>query len=98
MASSVAQPGLERQFAQIPHRADDITSSLGSTRRSRSSLTSTGRFDAAPSDVKLRSPRCRRGQLPKNLPSPPTYRKVNPADIADHDLSATSARPLPLTQ
>ena len=25
------------------------------------------------------------GQLPKNLPSPPTYRKVNPAEFADHD-------------
>ena len=23
------------------------------------------------------------GQLPKNLPSPPTYRKVNPAEFAE---------------
>ena len=25
------------------------------------------------------------GQLPKNLPAPPAYRKVNPADSADPD-------------
>ena len=36
------------------------------------------------------------GQLPKNLPSPPTYRKVNPADSPILILSATSDT-LPLT-
>jgi HAE1 family hydrophobic/amphiphilic exporter-1 len=36
------------------------------------------------------------GQLPKNLPSPPTYRKVNPADSPILLLSATSDT-LPLT-
>src|SRR5436305_11349620 len=36
------------------------------------------------------------GQLPKNLPSPPTYRKVNPADSPILILSATSET-LPLT-
>jgi HAE1 family hydrophobic/amphiphilic exporter-1 len=36
------------------------------------------------------------GQLPKNLPSPPTYRKVNPADSPILLLSATSDS-LPLT-
>ena len=36
------------------------------------------------------------GQLPKNLPSPPTYRKVNPADSPIMLLSATSDT-LPLT-
>ncbi|MGY4296115.1 putative membrane protein YqjE [Bradyrhizobium sp. i1.4.4] len=36
------------------------------------------------------------GQLPKNLPSPPTYRKVNPADAPILLLSATSDT-LPLT-
>src|SRR5947207_13857920 len=36
------------------------------------------------------------GQLPKNLPSPPTYRKVNPADSPILLLSATSET-LPLT-
>src|SRR5437879_13689100 len=37
------------------------------------------------------------GQLPKNLPSPPTYRKVNPADSPVLILSATSDI-LPLTE
>ncbi|GCC48969.1 hypothetical protein chiPu_0033107, partial [Chiloscyllium punctatum] len=36
------------------------------------------------------------GQLPKTLPSPPTYRKVNPADSPIMLLSATSDT-LPLT-
>eukprot|EP01035_Chromulina_nebulosa_P035913 gene35913-48307_t len=36
------------------------------------------------------------GQLPKNLPSPPTYRKVNPADSPILLLSATSDT-MPLT-
>src|SRR5258705_9647615 len=36
------------------------------------------------------------GQLPKNLPTPPTYRKVNPADSPILLLSATSET-LPLT-
>ena len=37
------------------------------------------------------------GQLPKNLPSPPTYRKVNPADSPILLLSVTSDT-LPLTE
>ena len=37
------------------------------------------------------------GQLPKNLPSPPTYRKVNPADSPILLLGATSDT-LPLTE
>ena len=37
------------------------------------------------------------GQLPKNLPSPPTYRKVNPADSPILLLAATSEL-LPLTE
>ena len=37
------------------------------------------------------------GQLPKNLPSPPTYRKVNPADSPILLLAATSDT-MPLTE
>ena len=36
------------------------------------------------------------GQLPKDLPSPPTYRKVNPADLPILLLAATSET-MPLT-
>lgn len=37
------------------------------------------------------------GQLPKDLPTPPTYRKVNPADLPILLLAATSET-LPLTE
>ena len=78
MASSVAQP-LERQFAQIPGVSQmTSTSALGTT-------TVTVQFDldrnidAAAQDIQA-AINAAGGQLPKNLPSPPTYKKVNPAD------------------
>ncbi|WGR94944.1 multidrug efflux RND transporter permease subunit [Bradyrhizobium sp. ISRA443] len=94
MASSVAQP-LERQFAQIPGIAQmTSTSSLGST--SVTIQFDLGRrIDAAAGDVQA-AINAASGQLPKNLPSPPTYRKVNPADSPIMILSATSDT-LPLT-
>ncbi|QQO35082.1 efflux RND transporter permease subunit [Bradyrhizobium diazoefficiens] len=94
MASSVAQP-LERQLAQIPGIAQmTSTSSLGSA-----SITIqfdlNRLIDAAANDVQA-AINAAGGQLPKNLPSPPTYRKVNPADSPIMILSATSDT-LPLT-
>ncbi|RTL52855.1 MAG: multidrug efflux RND transporter permease subunit [Bradyrhizobiaceae bacterium] len=88
MASSVAQP-LERQFAQIPGVAQmTSTSSLGST-----SVTIqfdlNRSIDGAANDVQG-AINAAGGQLPKNLPTPPTYRKVNPADSPILLLSATS--------
>ena len=38
------------------------------------------------------------GQLPKDLPSPPTFRKVNPADSPILLISASTRTPLPLTE
>ncbi|HMH72405.1 MAG TPA: efflux RND transporter permease subunit, partial [Bradyrhizobium sp.] len=52
-------------------------------------------IDAAANDVQA-AINAAGGQLPKNLPSPPTYRKVNPADSPILLLSATSDT-LPLT-
>jgi hydrophobic/amphiphilic exporter-1 (mainly G- bacteria), HAE1 family len=94
MASSVAQP-LERQLAQIPGITQmTSTSSLGSA-----SITIqfdlNRKIDAAANDVQA-AINAASGQLPKNLPSPPTYRKVNPADSPVMILSATSDT-LPLT-
>ena len=94
MASSVAQP-LERQFAQIPGVAQlTSTSSLGS-----SSITVQfdldRNLDGAANDVQA-AINAAGGQLPKNLPNPPTYRKVNPADAPIMILGATSDT-LPLT-
>ncbi|MEH2512954.1 HAE1 family hydrophobic/amphiphilic exporter-1 [Nitrobacteraceae bacterium AZCC 1564] len=88
MASSVAQP-LERQFAQIPGVAQmTSTSSLGTT-----SVTIqfdlNRNIDGAANDV-LGAINAAGGQLPKNLPSPPTYRKVNPADSPILLMSVTS--------
>src|SRR6201989_307637 len=94
MASSVAQP-LERQFAQIPGVAQmTSTSSLGST-----SITIqfdlNRSIDGAANDIQG-AINAASGQLPQNLPPPPTHRKVNPADAPIMLLSATSDT-LPLT-
>ena len=94
MASSVATP-LEYQFAQISGLSQmTSTNALGST-----SITlqfDLGRnIDAAANDVQA-AINAAGGQLPKNLPSPPTYRKVNPAASPILLLGATSDT-LPLT-
>jgi HAE1 family hydrophobic/amphiphilic exporter-1 len=95
MASSVAQP-LERQFAQIPGISQmTSTSSLGSTAITIQ-FDLNRSIDAATNDV-LGGINAAGGQLPKNLPSPPTYRKVNPADSPILLLSVTSDT-LPLTE
>ncbi len=78
MASSVATP-LEQQFAAIPGLASmNSTSGLGST-----SITLQfdldRAIDGAATDVQT-AINAASGLLPKDLPNPPTYRKVNPAD------------------
>ncbi|HLK67961.1 MAG TPA: efflux RND transporter permease subunit [Bryobacteraceae bacterium] len=88
MASSVATP-LERQFGRIAGVTEmTSTSFLGST-----SITlqfDLGRnIDAASRDVQA-AINAARGQLPANLPSNPTYRKVNPADAPILILAITS--------
>jgi HAE1 family hydrophobic/amphiphilic exporter-1 len=94
MASSVAQP-LERQLAQIPGVAQmTSTSSLGTTAVTIQ-FDLNRSIDGAANDVQA-AINAAGGQLPKNLPSPPTYRKVNPADSPILLLSATSDT-LPLT-
>src|SRR5438045_9770021 len=74
MASSVAQP-LERQLAQIPGIAQmTSTSSLGSTAVTIQ-FDLNRSIDGAANDVQG-AINAASGQLPKNLPSPPTYHKV----------------------
>ena len=88
MAASVAQP-LERQLAQIPGIAQmTSTSSLGSTAITIQ-FDLNRNIDGAANDIQG-AINAASGQLPKNLPSPPTYRKVNPADSPIMLLSATS--------
>jgi hydrophobic/amphiphilic exporter-1 (mainly G- bacteria), HAE1 family len=78
MASSVATP-LEYQFAQIPGLTQMTSSS------SLGSMSITLQFgldrniDAAAQDIQSAIDAAA-GQLPKNLPAPPAYRKVNPAE------------------
>jgi HAE1 family hydrophobic/amphiphilic exporter-1 len=78
MASSVATP-LETQFAQISGLSQmTSTNALGSTNITLQ-FDLNRNIDAAAQDVQTGIDAAG-GQLPKNLPSPPTYRKVNPAD------------------
>ena len=53
-------------------------------------------IDAAANDIQA-AINAASGQLPRNLPSPPTYRKVNPADSPILILSVTSDA-MPLTE
>jgi len=88
MASSVAQP-LERQIAQIPGVSQmTSTSSLGATAIT-AQFDLNRNIDAAANDIQA-AINAAAGQLPKNLPSPPTYRKVNPSDTAILILSVQS--------
>jgi hydrophobe/amphiphile efflux-1 (HAE1) family protein len=94
MASTVAQP-LERQFAEIAG-VSQLTSVnvLG-----QSSITVqfdlNRNIDAAAEDI-LAAINAATGQLPKTLPSPPTYYKVNPSDAPILIMAVTSDQ-LPLT-
>lgn len=94
MASSVAQP-LERQFAQIPGIAQMTSTSYLGTTAVTIQFDLSRNIDGAANDV-LAAINAAGGQLPKNLPNPPTYRKVNPADSPILLLSATSDT-MPLT-
>jgi len=94
MASSVTTP-LERQFSQIPGVTQmTSTSILGSTNIVLQ-FDLDRNIDAAAQDVQT-AINAAGGQLPKILPSPPTYRKINPADSPIVLLSVTSDS-LPIT-
>ena len=94
MAASVTTP-LERQFSLIA----GVTELTSTSSLSSSSITVQfdldRNIDAASSDI-LSAINAASGQLPSNLPSAPSYRKVNPADTPVLILSLTSAS-LPLT-
>jgi hydrophobe/amphiphile efflux-1 (HAE1) family protein len=80
MASSVATP-LEQQFAAIQGLAQmTSTSGLGSTSITLQFDLSRN-IDGAAQDVQT-AINAASGLLPKTLPNPPTYKKVNPADLA----------------
>ena len=83
MASSVATP-LERQFGHIAGITEmTSSSSLGSTNVTMQFDLSRN-IDAAARDVEA-GINAARTYLPANLPSNPSYRKVNPGRLAHHD-------------
>ena len=78
MASSVTAP-LERQFAEIPGVTQMTSSSVLGVSSITIQFDLSRDIDAAAGDIQA-AINAAGGQLPKDLPSPPTYRKVNPAD------------------
>src|SRR6266436_2430505 len=78
MASAVATP-LEQQFAALPSLAEmTSTNGVGSTLISLQ-FDLERSIDGAAQDVQ-QAINAATGLLPKDLPTPPTYRKTNPAD------------------
>jgi HAE1 family hydrophobic/amphiphilic exporter-1 len=95
MAAAVATP-LEKQFSTIAG-VDSIssTNSQGSTNITLQ-FTLDRAIDAAAQDVQSMIAKTQR-QLPTDMPSPPSYQKVNPADSPILYL-ALSSETLPLSQ
>jgi multidrug efflux pump len=88
MASAVATP-LERQFGRIAGVNQMTSSSQLGTTGIALQFDLNRNIDAAARDVQA-SINAARSQLPANLPSNPSYRKVNPADAPILLLGLTS--------
>jgi multidrug efflux pump len=78
MASSVATP-LERQFGRIAGVTEMTSTSLAGSTSITLQFDLNRNINAAARDVQA-AINAASGQLPANLPSLPTYRKINPAD------------------
>jgi hydrophobe/amphiphile efflux-1 (HAE1) family protein len=78
MASNVATP-LERQFSQIAGVTEMTSSSTLGQSQVVLQFELSRNIDGAAQDVQA-AVNAAGGQLPANLPAPPTIRKVNPAD------------------
>jgi len=79
MASSIATP-LEQQFTAIPSLAQMTSLSGTGTTTITLQFDLNRDIDGAAEDV-LTAMNAASGLLPKDLPNPPTYKKVNPADF-----------------
>ncbi|MGA8706760.1 MAG: efflux RND transporter permease subunit, partial [Steroidobacteraceae bacterium] len=80
MATSVATP-LEYQFAEIPGLSQMTSTNILGNSTITLQFDLDRSIDAAAQDVQS-AINAAGGQLPKNLPQPPFYRKINPADSA----------------
>jgi multidrug efflux pump len=88
MASSVATP-LERSLSDVPG-VTEMTSSSSLGRTQLVLQFDLGKnIDAAAQDVQT-AINAAGGLLPKDLPNPPTYHKVNPADFTIMSIALTS--------
>src|SRR5439155_8789822 len=94
MASTVATP-LEQQFSTIPGVTQMTSASVLGNSQITVQFDLNRNIDAAAQDIQSAIDAAA-GQLPKNLPSPPSYRKVNPAD-APILVYAVHSDVLPLT-
>ena len=88
MASSVATP-LERQFGRIAGVTEMTSASYQGTTSVTLQFDLNRNIDGAARDVQA-AINAARSYLPANLPSNPTYRKVNPADAPIMILALTS--------
>jgi hydrophobic/amphiphilic exporter-1 (mainly G- bacteria), HAE1 family len=95
MATSVATP-LEYQFAEIPGLSQMTSTNILGNTQITLQFDLDRNIDAAAQDVQSAIDAAS-GQLPKTLPSPPSYKKVNPADSPILIL-AVHSDVLPLTQ
>ena len=94
MASSVATP-LEKQFGEIPYLTQMTSSSSMGYTQITLQFALSDNINAAAQLVQT-AINAAAGQLPKNMPSPPTYHETNPADAPVLVLGLTSDT-LPIT-
>ncbi len=94
MATAVATP-LETQFGQIPGLAQMTSVNVLGNSQITLQFDLSRNIDGAATDV-LEAINAAGGQLPKDIPNPPTLRKTNPADAPILILAARSET-LPLT-
>ena len=95
MASSVTTP-LERQFGQLPGLSQMTSTSAFGASLITLQFTLEYQIDVAEQEVQA-AMNVASVFLPKDLPSPPIYSKVNPADAPILTLGITS-RTMPMTQ
>lgn len=95
MASSVTSP-LERQLGQMAGLSQMTSTSSGGSSIITLKFSLDLSLDVAEQEVQA-AINAANNLLPSDLPNPPTYKKVNPADTAVITLAASSST-LPLTQ
>ena len=95
MATAVATP-LETQFGQIPGLAQMTSVNVMGSSQITLQFDLSRNIDAAANDV-LEAINGAGGQLPKDIPNPPTFRKANPAD-APILIMGVQSDVLPITQ